>query len=275
VQGSSSLNVHAIRHHLATHALGRRIELYERLESTNREAVTLGHAGVEHGTLVLADAQTAGRGRLARTWFSPPGVNLYASVVIRLPIDAQRQAAWLSWLPLMAALAAAEAIEIVSAARIAVKWPNDLLITERKAGGILCESGTSAGLGSFQVIGLGINVNGTQGEFPEELRDIATTVRHETGNFIDRNRLVAQLLNETERCLDEFLSRGSEPIALAYKQRCATIGKTVKAVLADGNEYIGVAEDIEQDGSLTLVERSSGRAATVRQLRAADIVHLR
>jgi BirA family biotin operon repressor/biotin-[acetyl-CoA-carboxylase] ligase len=276
VQHSSSLNVDAIRCHLATRALGQRIELYDRLESTNREAMTLGQAGVEHGALVLADAQTAGRGRMARTWFSPPGVNLYATVVTRPAIDARQQAAWLSWLPLMAALAAAEAIEIVGAVRIAVKWPNDLLINERKVGGILCESGLSAEAGAFQVIGIGINVNGTQDDFPEELRDIATTLRQETGGFIDRNRLVAQLLSEMESCLDEFLSRGSEPIALAYRQRCTTIGKTVKAVLADGNEYIGVAEDIEQDGSLTLVERSSGRSAvTIRQLRAADIVHLR
>jgi BirA family biotin operon repressor/biotin-[acetyl-CoA-carboxylase] ligase len=276
VQRSTSLNVDAIRCHLATRALGRRIELYERLESTNRKAVTLGQAGVEHGTLVLADAQTAGRGRMARTWFSPPGVNLYASVVIRPAIDAQHQAAWLSWLPLMAALAAAEAIEIVGAVRIAVKWPNDLLITGRKAGGILCESGTSTGLGSFQAIGLGINVNGTQGDFPKELRDIATSLRQETGNIIDRNRLMAQLLSEMESCLDEFLSRGSQPIALAYRQRCTTIGKTVKAVLADGKEYIGVAENIDQDGSLILVEKPSERSAvTARQLRAADIVHLR
>jgi len=107
VQRSSPLSVHAIHSHLATRSLGRRIELHERLDSTNREAVALGQAGVEHGTLVVADAQTAGRGRMARTWFSPPGMNLYASLVIRPTVDAQRLAAWLSWLPLMAAMGAA------------------------------------------------------------------------------------------------------------------------------------------------------------------------
>jgi BirA family transcriptional regulator, biotin operon repressor / biotin---[acetyl-CoA-carboxylase] ligase len=276
VHRSSPLTVHAIQNHLTTRRLGRRIELYERLESTNREAVALGQAGAEHGTLVLADAQTAGRGRMARSWFSPPGLNVYGSVVIRTTIEAPRVAAWLSWLPLMAALGTAEAIEVVGAVGMAVKWPNDLLIGERKVGGILCESGMSAGTGVFQVIGIGINVNGALEDFPDELRHIATTIRHETRAFIDRNRLVAQLLHELESCLEKFLSHGSEPIALAYRRRCITIGKTVKAVLADGNECIGMAEAIEQDGSLRLVQQTSpGTAPEIRQIRAADIVHLR
>jgi len=143
-------------------------------------------------------------------------------------------------------------------------------------GGILCESGASAGAGPFQIIGIGINVNGVPEDFPDELRHIATTIQHETGRIIDRNRLAARLLIELESCLEEFLSSGSESIGLAYRQRCTTIGKTVKAVLADGKEYIGVADAIEQDGSLTLVQPSLGTSpSTVRHLRAADIVHLR
>ena len=278
MQRSSPLNVHAIHSHLTTRSLGRRIELHERLDSTNREAVALGQAGVEHGTLVLADAQTAGRGRMARTWFSPPGTNLYASLVIRSTVDAQRLAAWLSWLPLMAALGAAEAIEAVGSLSIGVKWPNDLLINERKVGGILCESGTATEGGPFQVVGLGINVNGAPEDFPEDLRGMATTLRHESGGYIDRNRLIAQVLQELESCLEEFLQRGRERIALAYRRRCTTIGRTVKALLADGTECIGVAQAIDLDGSLTLVQPSlkGNRAApVVRQLRAADIVHLR
>ncbi|HEX6950870.1 MAG TPA: biotin--[acetyl-CoA-carboxylase] ligase [Nitrospira sp.] len=274
---SSPLDVHAIQTHLTTQYLGRRVELHEHLDSTNRTAVALAQAGAEHGTLVLADAQTAGRGRMARQWFSPSGINLYGSLIVRTKISAERTTEWLSWLPLMTALGAAEAIEIVGSARIAVKWPNDLLINERKVGGILCESGTSAGSGPFQVIGIGINVNGARNDFPEELRDIATTIREETGSLIDRNRLVGRLLHELECCLDEFLARGSERIAPAYRRRCATLGKTVKAILADGKECLGVAEAIEQDGSLTLRQRSQEgtEAPAVRHLRAADIVHLR
>jgi BirA family transcriptional regulator, biotin operon repressor / biotin---[acetyl-CoA-carboxylase] ligase len=277
VQRSLPLDVRTIQSHLTTGSLGRRIELHDRVESTNREAVRLGQAGVEHGTLVLADAQTAGRGRMARSWFSPPGINLYGSVVLRTTHDGQDLAAWLSWLPLIAALSAAEAIESVGSASVAVKWPNDLLIHERKVGGILCESGTSSKAGAFQVIGVGINVNGAREDFPEELRHLATTIRHETGSFLDRNRLIAQLLIELESRIDEFLSRGSEAIATAYRRRCATVGKTVKAVLADGKEYIGMAEAIEKDGSLTLVQQSDGTGSrpAIRHIRAADIVHLR
>ena len=277
MERSSPLDIHAIQDRLTTRSLGRRIYLHDCLESTNREAVALAQAGIEHGTLVLADAQTAGRGRMARSWFSPPSVNLYGSLVIRTAIDAQRTAAWLSWLPLTAAVAVAEAIELAASVPIAVKWPNDLLLNERKVGGILCESAGSSGAGPFQVIGIGINVNGTAEDFPEELRHIATTIRHETGRFIDRNRLVAQLLIALEPRLEDLLSHGADAIALAYRQRCTTIGRTVRALLPDGKEFTGVATHLEADGSLTLVQQPSSETETpgIRQLRAADIVHLR
>ena len=276
MQHSSPLNVQSIERHLNTRALGRRIVLHDRVESTNREAVALGHAGVEHGTLVLADAQTSGRGRMARSWFSPPGVNLYASLVIRTAINAERMTEWLSWLPLMAALSAAQAIESVTKEPIAIKWPNDLLIHERKMGGILCESGSSATAGPFQVIGIGINVNGALEDFPDDLRPFATTIRHETGGVIDRNRLMAHLLIELESSLERFLSCGADALTIAYRRRCTTIGKAVKAVLADGTEYMGVAEGIEEDGSLILLQQAVGASPPMtRKLRAADIVHLR
>lgn len=262
---------------LATRSLGRRIELRDRIDSTNREAMALGQADAEHGTLVLADTQTAGRGRLGREWFSPPGINLYASIVIRTTLDTQRLSQWLSWLPLMTALGTAEAIESAGSARVSLKWPNDLLIGDRKVGGILCESGASVRSGLFQVIGIGINVNGERASFPRALRDVATSIRQETGQEIDRQRLLVRLLEELELCLEEFLTRGIDRLAVEYRRRCTTIGKTVKAVLADGNEYVGTAEGIADDGSLTMVQgpaRPEGRSE-VRQLRAADITHLR
>jgi BirA family transcriptional regulator, biotin operon repressor / biotin---[acetyl-CoA-carboxylase] ligase len=278
VQSSPPLSLQAIQSSLATQSLGRRIELRDQIGSTNREAVSLAQAGVEHGTVVIADSQSEGRGRLSRLWFSPPGVNLYCSIVMRKAISAGRHSEWLSWLPLTAALAAAEAIETVAATSVAVKWPNDLLIAGRKIGGILCESGTNAPSGPFQVIGIGLNINGERNDFPDELRETATTIRHEVGSFIDRNRLLAQLLYELEACLDEYAQRGIERLALAYGRRCSTIGKTVKATLADGKELVGLAEAIGKDGSLILVQRAGSgdeRAPKVQQLRAADIVHLR
>lgn len=274
----SPLSLDAIHSTLATQTLGHRIELRDQINSTNREAVALAHAGVEHGTVVVADSQTEGRGRLSRQWFSPPGVNLYCSIVIKKTINADRLAEWLSWLPLMTALAAAESIETVAAAHVTVKWPNDLLIAERKVGGILCESGTAARSGPFQVIGIGLNINGERNDFPEDLREAATTIRHETGHPVERNRLLAKFLHELEACVEEFESRGSERVALAYQLRCRTIGKTIKATLTDGKEFVGLAEGIDQDGALRVIQRplpTDGRPPDIQHLRVADIVHLR
>jgi BirA family biotin operon repressor/biotin-[acetyl-CoA-carboxylase] ligase len=278
VQTSPPLSLQAIHSSLATASLGRRIELRTQVDSTNREAVSLAQAGVEHGTVVLADSQSKGQGRLSRQWFSPPGVNLYCSIVIRTTTSRERLSDWLSWLPLIAAVAAAEAVDAIATTKVEVKWPNDLLIAGRKVGGILCESGTTAQAEPFQVIGIGLNINGERNTFPEELREIATSIHQETGNVIDRNRLLAQLLQELETCLDEYVQRGAERLALAYRRRCSTIGKTVKAMLSDGSEFIGLADSIGHDGSLTVIQqpvRGDGRTSEVRQLRAADIVHLR
>lgn len=278
MQSSPPLSLDAIHSTLATTSLGRRIELRDQIGSTNREAVALAQAGVEHGTVVLADCQTEGRGRLSRQWFSPPGINLYCSIVIRRPIAAERFSEWLSWLPLVTALAAAEAIEAVGAPRVAVKWPNDLLIADRKVGGILCESGTATGTGPFQIIGVGLNVNGLHSDFAPDLRSLATTIREETGRLTDRNQLLARLLHELEACLEECAVGGLEPIGLAYERRCSTIGQTVKAMLTDGKEFIGLAEAIGKDGSLRVIQRPlpvDGRPPEIRQLRVADIVHLR
>lgn len=273
------LDLETIRSTLATHALGQRIELHETMDSTNREAFALAQSGAAHGTVVIAESQSEGRGRLGRAWFSPPSGNLYCSVIVRRPQAQQnRLAEWLSWLPLTTALAAAEAVEALSGVRVFVKWPNDLLMREQKIGGILCENGVSPFHGPFQVIGIGINVNGSKNDFPREIVDQATTVSHETGHPVDRNQMFVRLLLELEHCIDELTASGQTRLAFAYRQRCATLGRTVRASFADGNEFIGIAEDIGQDGSLLVAQRPAspnGRPPVVRHLRAADIIHLR
>jgi BirA family biotin operon repressor/biotin-[acetyl-CoA-carboxylase] ligase len=258
--------------------MGRRIELFDCLPSTNREAVQLAQAEVEHGTVVVADSQTAGRGRLSRSWFSPAGANLYCSVVLRTARPPERLTEWLSWLPLVSALAAAEAIEQVSSIHVSVKWPNDLLISERKVGGILCESGTGTRSGPFQIIGIGVNVNIDRNDWPADLRASATSIWDERKIVVDRNRLLAQLLHELEQCLDELAIHGTSRLALAYHQRCTTIGHRVQATLANGEVLVGLAEGVGQDGSLRVqpqaAQRGSGTPEVVH-LRVADIIHIR
>ena len=278
MQPSPPLTRDTIYSTLATTWVGRRIELFDCLPSTNREAVQLAQADVEHGTVVVAESQTAGRGRLSRTWFSPPGINLYCSIILRTARPPERLTEWLSWLPLVSALAAAEAIEQVSSIHVSVKWPNDLLISERKVGGILCESGAGSRSDPFQIIGIGINVNGGQDDWPADLRDSATSIRQERKILVDRNRLLAQLLLELEHCLDELAVHGTSRLALAYHQRCSTIGITVRATLAGGEVIVGLAEGIGQDGSLRIRPQTahphSGTPEIVT-LRVADIIHVR
>jgi len=270
-----AISVDSIRSTLATQILGRRIELFEQLPSTNLEATTLGESGVEHGTVVIADRQTAGRGRLGRTWFSPGGTNVYCSLVLRASLPSNRLSDWLSWLPLITALAAAEAIESVTSASISLKWPNDLLLSDRKVGGILCESVQASPSGPFQIVGVGINVNTKPEDFPEELRASATSLWNQTHAVVDRNRLIAQLLLELEHCVEELTEHGPQQLALAYQRRCSTLGRKVQASLADGSELTGCAESISQDGSLLVSTiPGSGPNRTV-ELRAADIIHLR
>jgi BirA family transcriptional regulator, biotin operon repressor / biotin---[acetyl-CoA-carboxylase] ligase len=278
VQPSPPLTRDTINSTLATTWLGRRIELFDSLTSTNREAVQLAQAGVEHGTVILAESQTAGRGRLSRTWFSPPGVNLYCSIILRTGRPPERLTEWLSWLPLVSALAAAEAIEQVSFTHISVKWPNDLLISERKVGGILCESGTGTGSDPFQIIGIGINVNGDENDWPIDLRRSATSIWQERKMVVDRNRLLAQLLLELEHCLDELAVHGTSRLALAYGRRCSTIGTTVRATLASGEIIVGFAEQIAQDGSLHIRPQTAlpnSETPEIVTLRVADIIHVR
>jgi BirA family biotin operon repressor/biotin-[acetyl-CoA-carboxylase] ligase len=278
VQPSPPLTRDTIHSTLTTTWLGRRIELFDCLPSTNREAVQLALAEVEHGTVVAADSQTAGRGRLSRTWFSPPGANLYCSIILRMMRPPDRLTEWLSWLPLISALAAAEAIEQVSSTNVSVKWPNDLLISERKVGGILCESGTGTRSGPFQIIGIGINVNVDPEDWPADLSGSATSIWQERRIVVDRNRLLAQLLLELEQCLDELAIHGTDRIALAYYQRCSTIGRTVQATLANGDVVVGLAEGIGQDGSLRVrlqaTQLGSGTPELVH-LRVADIIHVK
>jgi len=240
--------------------------------------VQLAQAEVEHGTVVAADSQTAGRGRLSRTWFSPSGTNLYCSVILRTARPPERLTEWLSWLPLITALAAAEAIEQVSSIHVSVKWPNDLLISERKVGGILCESGTGTRSGPFQIIGIGINVNGDHDDWPTDLRDSATSIWQERKVVVDRNRLLAQLLLELEQCLDELALHGMNRLASAYHQRCSTIGHTVRATLGNGDIVVGLAEEIGQDGSLHVrpqTTQSGSGSPEVIHLRVADIIHVK
>jgi len=273
---TAPLTLDNIRSTLATTALGQRLYLHQELPSTNSEALALAHAGAAHGTVVVAESQSAGKGRRTRTWHSPHGTNIYCSVVVRGIGPECALAEWLSWVPLTSALAVAEAVRTVTSLSLSLKWPNDLLLHERKVGGILCESFHVSATDPTVVIGIGLNVNMPHESFPDELRSIATSLFEVTRHPIDRNRLIAQLLFELEQGLNELRSHGSERLRLAYTARCSTLGKRVRALMGPEQELLGTAESISTDGALQIRPMSSSPTApSLIGIRAADVIHLK
>lgn len=275
---SAPLSIEAIRSTLATKVLGQTLYLHQDLPSTNREASSLAQQGTAHGTVVVAEQQTGGYGRHGRAWFSPPGLNIYCSIVVRGKNHTVPLAQWLSWVPLATALAVAEATQEVAAVPLALKWPNDLLLQDRKVGGILCESTLTPTDGPIVIIGIGVNVNIPVLSFPEDLRLITASLIETTAQPIDRNRLIAQLLWELEQCLHELQSHGPTQLRQAYITRCATLGRQVKVLFANDQQIRGTAETLSADGALQvrpLVASHHAQPPALIDVRAADVIHLR
>src|SRR6185436_18214620 len=153
------LTTEAIAPLLRSATYGRTLHILPVTASTNSEAMALAQRGAADGTVVLAEEQTAGKGRLGRRWHSPPGENLYCSIIMRHQTGVSGLSSWLSWVPLQSALAVAQAIQKAAALTPQLKWPNDILIGSRKLGGLLCESGPAGPSGTCVVVGIGLNVN--------------------------------------------------------------------------------------------------------------------
>ena len=275
---SAPLSLDRIRSTLATESLGHTLYLHQDLPSTNTEAAALARAGAPHGTVVIAESQSGGYGRHGRAWFSPSGQNIYCSVIIRGMGDNLSLSQWLSWVPLVSALAVTEAIRQTAAVSLLLKWPNDLLLHERKVGGILCESSGATTNNPVVVIGIGLNVNVPPLSFPEELQPIAASLVEASRQPIDRNRLIAQLLLELEQCLGELRSSGSVRLRQAYTARCATLGRHVRVLFTNDHPIVGIAEALSADGALqvrTVPPHPRSQPTPLVNVRAADVIHLR
>lgn len=245
-----------ISHLPSEHPWKDRIQVFDSLDSTNTYALSLARSGAPEGTVVLARQQTAGRGRLGRSFCSDRDSGLYMSLILRPDCPAEA----LMHLTCATAVAACDAIERVTGLRPGIKWINDLIINKRKLAGILTELGfTSRGLVDYAVIGIGINVHQQPQDFPVELQDIACSLYSATGYAPELSALAAELMISLDTMRQRLLPQQQE-IMETYKRDCITLGKEVK-VIAPSNIRLGKAVDIETDGALTVEFPDGSREA--------------
>jgi BirA family biotin operon repressor/biotin-[acetyl-CoA-carboxylase] ligase len=225
----------------------------ESVASTNDHAITLAEEGAPSGTVVAADAQTGGKGRLGRAWHSPPGKNIYMSVILRPEIPLKE----MPLITLMCAVEAGAAIKEQTGTTAGLKWPNDLFLEMRKLGGILVESRVEAGKVLFVVAGIGINVNARKEDFPPELQDIATSIFMHTGREHGREVLLKAVAEGFIAGSDALAHGGAGDILRLWKLMSVTLGRRVRAEDAD-RVYEGTAVDLDESGRL-VIRTDSGK----------------
>lgn len=246
--------------------LGRDIIYMEEVDSTNAIASGLCERGASHGTVVIAGSQTRGRGRLGRVWLSPPGVNIYMSVILKPSMEAKDAVL----LTLMAAVAGASALSEETGLKVEIKWPNDLMAHDKKLGGILTEARYMHGKMTSAIIGLGLNVNNGLETLPADIRERATSVQSETGVEQSRVRLIAAILNAMDYWYKMLVKAGRNLMLEEWRKLTSTLGRFVSVVVGD-EIFKGLAEDIDDEGMLIL-KLPSG---SFKKIRAGDITHLR
>jgi BirA family transcriptional regulator, biotin operon repressor / biotin---[acetyl-CoA-carboxylase] ligase len=245
-----------LRQRLKGSMFGKRIHHFFKVDSTNRVALDLGHAGEPEGTVVLAEEQTAGRGRAGRVWHSERATGIYATLLLR-PHLAPVQAPLLT---MMAGLSAHSAIQAQTGLRLDLKWPNDLVFRGKKLGGILTEMHAEPTQIRFVIVGIGLNVN--QENFPEGLSTIATSLRVESGKSQSRLELLVRLLREFETDYNRFLSEGSENVTRQFAAISSYAqGKRVR-VTNGKDSFAGVTAGLSPEG-LLLVRRDAGQTVAV------------
>ena len=249
---------------LNTHDIGQVLHHFEVIASTNDHARALAEEGAGHGEVVVAEAQTGGRGRRGRPWVSPPGKNAYFSVILRPELPPARAPE----LTLVGSVAICDALR-QAGVPAAIKWPNDLLVGGRKIAGILTELASDEERVHWAVMGIGVNVNAQVADFPDEVRDLATSLLLERGSAAPRALFVAACLTALEDWLDRHAEEGFDPIRQAWRERTDTLGREV-SVRTEGRELFGRAEDIDAQGAL-LVRTGEG----LERILSGDVIHLR
>jgi BirA family biotin operon repressor/biotin-[acetyl-CoA-carboxylase] ligase len=235
-----SLSPAAITHNLETRFIGQRVIYYPKLKSTMDVAKRQAQQGAVEGTVVIAGEQTAGRGRMKRAWLSP-------RESIALSIILYPEVSYLSSLIMAASLGVVHCIEKVTGLKPQIKWPNDVLINDKKVCGILIESEVKGNRADYATLGIGINVNLKPSDFPE-IPPTATSLSHELGREVSQLEIILCLLAEIERL---YLALPSDAVYQEWRDNLATLGKKVQ-VRSEETTYEGIAESVASDGSLLL-----------------------
>jgi BirA family biotin operon repressor/biotin-[acetyl-CoA-carboxylase] ligase len=270
------LSLESLQPLISTKWLGRPVFLFAQLESTNTYAIELAEKGTSHGTVVLADCQTAGKGRLGREWHSPAHMNIYLSVIL----TQQPTQSFISWIPLATGIAMAETIEEIANMKVSLKWPNDLLFDTQKLGGILCERTTKGPNGRAVIVGVGMNTNCRENDFPPELKEIATSLAVKAGHTFDRHALLSMIFSKLESYYERVLNSDLTTLHSSYISRCSTLGRHIQVRLADNKIIEGIASDIGKEGELHVTPSnpsvdSLDKKPSMISIRAGDVIHLR
>lgn len=237
----------------------RRVVWLDETDSTQRVAHDLAVEGAEEGTTVVADTQTGGRGRLGRSWYSPTGLNLYCSIVLRPACPPPR----VPQLTLVLGLAVADTVREASGLECALKWPNDVLLDGRKAAGILTEMEAEGERVRHVIAGIGVNVN--VAAFPPDLAGTATSLRLVAGRRIDRPTFTAALLAAVERRYERYLAEGFAPMRQEWERIAWLRGKDIRVVSPEG-EVHGRVLGVDEDGALRLAT-----PAGIRRVLAGEV----
>jgi len=252
---------------LQTKKIGKAIHFFKEITSTNDVAFELARNGALDGTVVIADSQTDGRGRLQRKWISPPGLNLYISVILRPVIPAKDAPLF----TLVSSVALAETIRN-EGANPSIKWPNDIFIEGKKVAGVLTEMQTKGDQAEFVVVGIGVNINMKKENLNKEMREIAeiaTSIGEATGRKIDRSAFTAGLINNLEKWYKKFQMQGRKSIIEEWMKMCGTINRRVK-VKFNEKEIEGIACRVDENGYLVL-RKDDG---TIETIVAGDVIVL-
>ncbi|MBI4609266.1 MAG: biotin--[acetyl-CoA-carboxylase] ligase [Candidatus Rokubacteria bacterium] len=245
----TGLGIEAIRRKLSSETVGRQIYLFGGVSSTSGVLRGLAKAGAREGTVVLAEAQTEGRGRGGQPWFSPPGLNLYASVLFRPSIP-------LKAVPVFSFIASLALTEAIwgEGLRAAIKWPNDVLVERKKVAGSLVECASAGGQVEYVILGVGVNLNVRREALRAALGDAAhaaTSLREVARREIDRNAFAATFLALLDRWCRVYATRGPEAVLAAWRDRDILTGRRVE-IRGDGERYEGRALGVNRDGRLVI-----------------------